>query len=221
MEGEFLEKQESKPFTWLRYIDDIFFFWTHGEDKLKTFLENLKQFHPNIKFIHESSTGSIPFLDLGVKLSQGKLETDLHITPTDRHQYLHIFFSHLGHTERSIVYSQTLRVSRICSHKADFKKHTTKMKSWFLKRGYPNDVIQKEMKKVKFSKISSTRKDNTKGIPLVVTYHPNLKNIDLIINKNLYLLYMDQEVKKVFTPKSMVSFRSARKLSSYLVRAKL
>ena len=32
---------------------------------------------------------------------------------------------------------------------------------------------------------------------------------------------MDQEVKKVFTPKPMFSFRSARKLSSYLVRAKL
>ena len=32
---------------------------------------------------------------------------------------------------------------------------------------------------------------------------------------------MDQGVEKVFTPKPMVSFRSARKLSSYLVRAKL
>ena len=32
---------------------------------------------------------------------------------------------------------------------------------------------------------------------------------------------MDQEVKKVFTPKPMVSFRSATKLSSNLVRAKL
>ena len=32
---------------------------------------------------------------------------------------------------------------------------------------------------------------------------------------------MDQEVKKVFKPKPMVSFRSARKISSYLVRAKL
>ena len=41
MEGEFLEKQEYKPFTRLRYIDGIFFIWTHGEGKLKTFLENL------------------------------------------------------------------------------------------------------------------------------------------------------------------------------------
>ena len=94
------------------------------------------------------------------------------------------------------------------------------MKSCFLKRGYPNNVIEKEMKKVKFSKISSTRKDNAKGVPLVVTYHPSLKNINQIINKNLYLLYMDQEVKKVFTSKSMVSFCSARKVSRLNVRIK-
>ena len=79
LEGEFLEKLKYKPFTWLRYID-IFFTWTHGEDQLKIFLENLNQFHPNIKFTYESSTESIPFLDLRVKLSQGKLETDLQIT---------------------------------------------------------------------------------------------------------------------------------------------
>ena len=113
MEEEFLEKQEYKPFTWLRYIDE-----------------------------------SIPFLDLRVTLSQGKLETDLHIKPIDRQQYLHYSSSYPGHTKRSIVYSQTLRVARVCSHKADFRKHTTEMKSWFLKRGYPNNVIEKEMKKV-------------------------------------------------------------------------
>ena len=32
---------------------------------------------------------------------------------------------------------------------------------------------------------------------------------------------MNAEVKKVFSPKPMVTFRTARKLSSYLVRAKL
>ena len=102
------------------------------------------------------------------------------------------------------------------------------MKSWFFKRTYPNDirtypndVIEKEMKKAKFSKISSTRKDNTKGVPMVVTYHLGLKNINQIINGNLHLLYMDEEVKKVFTPKPMVSFLSARKLRNYLVRAEL
>ena len=182
-------------------------------------MENLNQFHPNIKVKHERSTESIPFLDLSVKLSQGKLETDLHIKPTDRHQYLH--YSHSGHTKRSIVYCQTLRVSRICYHEADFRKHTTEMKSWFLKRSYPNDVIQKKMKKLSSLKYHLPERDNTKGVQLVVTYHPGLKNIDQIVNRNLHLLYMDQEVKKIFTPKSMVSLGSARKLSSYLIRAEL
>ena len=50
------------------------------------------------------------------------------------------------------------------------------------------------MKKVKLSKISATRKNNTKGVSLVVTYHAGLKNID----HNLHLLYMDQEVTKTY-----------------------
>ena len=86
--------------------------------------------------------------------------------------------SHPGYTKRSKVYSQTLRTAMVCSREADFRKDTTEMKSWFLKRGYPNNLIEKEMKRIKFSKISSTRKDNAKGVPLVVTYHPGLKNIN-------------------------------------------
>ena len=101
LEGEFLEKLKYKPFTWLRYID-IFFTWTHGEDQLKIFLENLNQFHPNIKFTYESSTESIPFLYLRVKLSQGKLETDSQIKLTYRYEYFHYSSSHPGHIKQSI-----------------------------------------------------------------------------------------------------------------------
>ena len=32
---KFLEKQKYKPFKWLRYIDDIFFIWTHGVVNIK------------------------------------------------------------------------------------------------------------------------------------------------------------------------------------------
>ena len=39
--------------------------------------------------------------------------------------------------------------------------------------------------------------------------------------KHLDLLYTDQEVERDFTPGPMTSFRNARKISSYLVRAKL
>ena len=97
------------------------------------------------------------------------------------------------------------------------------MKSWFLKRKYLEKLISVEMDKVKFSNIE--RKSNSKtqkGIPLVVTYHPLYKSLSDIVNNNkIYLLHMDQEVKRAFTPQPMVSYRSVHKLSSYLVRAKL
>ena len=114
-------------------------------------------------------------------------------------------------------------MSRICSYKNDFEKHLVDMKSWFQARGYPSDLIQKETNKVKFSgnRDKNKSKKKSKGVPLVITFHPLLKDAGNIIHKNLYLLYMDQEAQRVFTPGPMITFRSARKLSSYLVRAKL
>ena len=87
-EQDFLQTQDHQPFLWLRYIDDIFFIWTHGKKKLQNFLQKLNKFHPNIKFTHESSKENISFLDLNDKLSDGQLETDLYIKPMDSHQYL-------------------------------------------------------------------------------------------------------------------------------------
>ena len=120
LETDFLNTQEYLPLVWYRYIDDIFFIWTHGEEKLKFFLADLNKYHPNINFTHESNKECINFLDLKVSLLDNKLSTDLYIEPTDRHQYLHYSSSHPDHTKKLIVYSQTLRLNRICSVEADF-----------------------------------------------------------------------------------------------------
>ena len=97
------------------------------------------------------------------------------------------------------------------------------MKSWFQARGYPSGLIQKEMNKVKFSGYwdKNKAKKKSKGVPLVITFHLSLKDVGNIIHKNLYLLYTDQEAQRVFTPGPMITFRSARKLSNYLVRGNL
>ena len=48
-EREFLKIQELKSFLWLRYIDNIFFTLAHGEEKLTQFLDELNNFHSNLK----------------------------------------------------------------------------------------------------------------------------------------------------------------------------
>ena len=95
------------------------------------------------------------------------------------------------------------------------------MKIWFPKQGYPEKIIENEMKKVKLPSCYKGQRKNSKGIAFVVTYHPLLKQLEGILRRNMYLLNMNAEVKQTFTPVPMVSYRSSRKLSSYLVRAKL
>ena len=94
------------------------------------------------------------------------------------------------------------------------------MKEWFIKRGYPESVIEKEMKKVRFSKQGQKSKKVEKGVPFVVTYHPLINKLSSIIHRNLYLLYMNQKVKNIFSPGPIMSCSSARKISSHLVKAK-
>ena len=223
IETNFLQTQEFQTLVWFRYIDNVFFIWTHGPDKLVSFMTEFNNYHPNnIKFTYESNIENITFLDLNISLSGNKLTADLHTKCTDKHQYLHYTSAHPTHTKRSIVYSQALRMSRIFSYKTDFGKHLVDMKSWFQARGYSSDLVQKEMNKVKFSGNwdKNKTKKKSKGVPLVITFHPLLKDTGNIMHKNLYLLYMDQEAQRVFTPGPMVTFYSARKLSRYLVRAK-
>ena len=86
------------------------------------------------------------FLDLNVKLNIDELTTSVYIKPTDRHQYLSQRSSHLDHIKRSIVYSQTLRASRlISSFNKDFVDHSEKMQIWFSKRGYPDNIVENKM----------------------------------------------------------------------------
>ena len=77
------------------------------------------------------------------------------------------------------------------------------------------------MKRIVFGKTDKTREDSTKGVPFVVTFHPKLTFLAKKIKELSKYLHLDLEVKAVFTPVPMVSFRSARKIKDYLVRAKL
>ena len=62
------------------------------------------------------------------------------------------------------------------------------MKSWFLRRGYSESLVEKELGKFKFSNKVGNMQQKEKGIPFVVTYHPVLKNIGNIIRKNIFCI---------------------------------
>ena len=83
-------------------------------------------------------------------------------------------------------------------------------------------MIDSQMRKVKFGqRLKAGSKQVGFSVPFVRTYHPTLEKIAQIMKKLEHILYQDESVKQIFSSPPLVSYRSARKLSSYLVRAKL
>ena len=61
----------------------------------------------------------------------GQIETDLHIKPTDKHQYLCMDSCHSKHCITAIPYSQALRLQQIGSEDENFLKWTDDLEKIF------------------------------------------------------------------------------------------
>ena len=154
-----LRPYEKQPLIWLRYIDDIFFLWTH----IEKWVTHLNQFHETIKFTVEYSKESIHFLDTWVKTDEtGKLYTDLYRKPTDVNNYLNFTSAHPPATKKSLPYSQFLRLLRICIKPEDFEKHCTLKIKEVEEKGYPRIYIDNALEKAKSQNRSEALKQKNK-----------------------------------------------------------
>ena len=115
LEKQLLMSVTMRPFSWLRFIDDIDMKWLHGRDNLDTFLQEANSFHSTLRFTAEVSNDKHVFLDTQSRLDEDRICTDLYTKPTDTHQYLLPTSCHPKHCCKNIPYSLALRLRRICS----------------------------------------------------------------------------------------------------------
>ena len=127
--------------VYVHMIYICFSIWTDPKENLSKLRKDLNEFHPNLKITYEKAKEKINFLDLVIKLVDGKIVNDLYCKFTDSHKYLHHDWCQGEHIKRSIIFSQTLLLKRICSQKSDLDSHVKELKNWFSKRGYPAKVI--------------------------------------------------------------------------------
>ena len=135
-ETKALENYPLKPMSWLRFIDDIFMIWTHGEDQLMSFITYLNGINPSVKFTHEHSHQSVNFLDNSLHIDENhRIYTTQYKKSTDIHLYLHNTSSHHEPCKSKGPYGQYLRLRCICSKDEDFSKRLTE---FYIKRESTN-----------------------------------------------------------------------------------
>ena len=141
-ETDFTKTQVFQPFIWLRYIDNIFLIWKHGEAELKSFLEKWNQFLPNLKFTYDSSQKKVAFLDLNFSFGNSCITTDLYTKSTDCLQYPNCSSAHPDHPKIPLFVAKLLDweifalmkgFSEACNRQEImfFREGTLKGNDWF------------------------------------------------------------------------------------------
>ena len=141
LEEQLLKSVALRPFSRLRFIDDIAMKWSHGRETLTAFLDKANNFHPTIKFTAVISTKQHVFLDTKSSLVGETISVDLYTKPKDTHQYLLPTSCHPKHYCKNVPYSLALRLRRICSDSDTFESRASELTDHVCKRGYQKQDI--------------------------------------------------------------------------------
>jgi len=213
---------------YVRFIDDGFLLWCGTENELKDFVAFLNGIHPTIQFscTYDFNTREVSFLDVSVRISRGKIITDLYRKPTAVSQYLLPSSCHPHFVTKNIPYSLCYRLLRICSEPATLKLRLNELKDLLLLRHYDPKVIDRAIARISgvsreaaLQKVEKTKTSDK--ITFVVPFDPRYPPINCIVKKHFDVMYQDPYLKRVFGDGVQVSYRRHQNLRELLCRARL
>ena len=91
----------------------------------------------------------IEFLDLEVRVENGRLETNLYVKPSNLQLFLDYFSNHPQHCKEGIIFGQALRIIERCSKAEDLEKNLDSLAEKLKERNYPETLIQEKFQKAR------------------------------------------------------------------------
>ena len=125
-----------------RFIDDIIAAMIGTKEDAQGFVEWMNTLWPGIEFTFEWSDKELTYLDVTLTISEDRLETDRHVKSTNPQLFIHYKSNHPPQSFKAIVYGQAITVKTICSKEEFVGKHYENLKSQFLVRGYPIQIVE-------------------------------------------------------------------------------
>lgn len=181
-----------------RYVDDIL--TCVPIDKFDDFLFRFNNADDNLKFTLEKSINNcINFLDVSIKVVDGRLLTNWYRKPTWSGRYLHFFSHHHISQKIAVVYSLVDRVIKL-SEKQYHQENLFLIKNTLSKNGYPQNFLNKFIKK-RINYLNQNTNNNLNdrnkfdnNNMLVLPYVESLQNQfkQIASSKNLELIYTNK-----------------------------
>ncbi|XP_074032616.1 uncharacterized protein [Leptinotarsa decemlineata] len=141
-----IEEAHKKPRVWLRYVDDTFIIWNHGNAELDTFLKHINNASPSITFTMEKENhNELPFLDVLVKRTDTKWETSVYRKPTRTGQYLNQKSNHHQSTKRGIINTLLDRAFGLCYTKEGLEKELGIIKNDLQRNDYSRVMVEQAL----------------------------------------------------------------------------
>ena len=176
-------------------------------------------------------------MDVTAKIVDGKIQTDLHIKPTNPQLYLHFKSNHPPHVFNAIPYGQAIRVQTICSEPEFVSSNLSHLKEKLIERGYPLELIETQFRKAATINRSELLKQHVypydatpapvgaekrKFRPdFIITYNPHNPPLRKWLEQFHHILLSDPKMSKVRPKAPTIAFRQAPNLRQRLVKSTL
>ena len=224
-EANLLQLYDKPIKLWLRFIDDIFLVFEHGEDELQKFVDLANSLVDSIKFTKEQSHHSIVFLDTTVIRDpvSNLLYTTLYLKPTDTRDFLHFSTSHPRSQKGGGPYGQFLRIRRICTRDWDFNLEARALFLSYLRRGYPKSKLEEALHKAsQFSQddlLVPKNKQPEDRTVIALEFNPANPNVFQSVRKYWPLLSTSRTVGHLYSQAPLCANRRTQNLRDKLVSA--
>ena len=131
-----------QPKLWIRYGDDTFVLWPHGEESLNEFHQHLNEQHPAIQFTREvESEKRIAFLDVLVNRVDNRVSFTVYRKNTHTDRYIHFTSHHHPRVLSGVIKCLKNRADKICDTKGSARE-LSHLRKVFQANGYPREVIE-------------------------------------------------------------------------------
>lgn len=198
-------------------------------NSLHAFINKLNINERNIHLTYAYDRLQLPFLDLMIKLENGKISTCTDRKQTAANTLLQADSHHPLWSKNGIPTGQFIRIKRNCSNTIDYRKESKDLYLRFRERGYSHKQIRKAKRKAAIrtreslllidQKSKTQKTKESEPIRLITTYGAQWDSVRKVLEKNWTILINNKSLANIVGDRPKMVARRSKNLGDLLIHS--